>query len=86
MSVGDAGSSTGPVPARFAPILFGALLSGLMTLIISGIATYRNLGLPPDFLARWLVAYVNAWVLAFPTVLVVGPIVRRLVARLTRPT
>lgn len=34
---------------RFAPIVFGFVLSGLMSLIVSGIATVRAVGLPPDF-------------------------------------
>jgi hypothetical protein len=72
------------LPKRFAPILTGFLLSGFMTLIISGIATFRNLGLTEDFVNRWLAAYLNGWVISFPTVLVVAPLVRRLVARLTR--
>lgn len=33
------------MPARFAPVLFGFILSGLMSLLVSGIATFRNAGL-----------------------------------------
>ena len=32
------------VPARFAPVLFGFILSGLMSLIVSGVASWRNTG------------------------------------------
>lgn len=71
------------LPKRFAPILTGFLLSGLMTLIISGVATFRNIGLAEDFVSKWLAAYLNGWVISFPTVLVVAPLVRRLVAMLT---
>jgi hypothetical protein len=71
------------LPKHFAPILTGFLLSGLMTLIISGIATLRNVGLTDDFVGRWLGAYLNGWVISFPTVLVVAPLVRSLVARVT---
>ncbi len=74
------------LPARLAPILFGLLLSGLMSLIVSGIATLRALGLPPDFIAKWLTAWLAAWAIAFPSVLVVAPIVRRIVARVCEPT
>ncbi len=70
------------LPARFAPVLFGLLLSGLMSLIVSGIATLRALGLPADFVVRWLGAWAFAWAVAFPAVLVIAPIVRRIVARL----
>ncbi|MFN3228171.1 MAG: DUF2798 domain-containing protein [Hyphomicrobiales bacterium] len=72
------------IPPRFAPILFGFILSGLMSLLVSGIATWRALGLPPEFVALWMAAWINAWIVAFPAVLVVAPITRRLVAKLVK--
>lgn len=73
------------IPARFAPILFGFILSGLMSAIVSGIATARAVGLPPDFPSLWFWAWLSSWAVAFPAVLVVAPIARRAVARLTAP-
>ena len=32
------------IPKKFAPMLFGAILSGLMSLLVSGIATIRAAG------------------------------------------
>jgi hypothetical protein len=71
------------IPARFAPILFGFILSGLMSCIVSGLSTFRTLGFAPHFLGLWAGNWAASWALAFPTVLVVAPIARRLVARLT---
>lgn len=73
------------LPARFAPVLFGFILSGLMSCVVSGIATLRALGVPPDFLLQWGGAWLFSWAVAFPTVLVMAPFTRRLVARLTHP-
>lgn len=72
------------IAPRFAPVLFGLLLSGLMSLIVSGVATARAIGVPPDFGALWVAAWLPSWSVAFPTVLVVAPLVRRVVGRLTR--
>jgi hypothetical protein len=72
------------LPKRFAPILTGENLSGFMTLVISGIAAFGNVGLTEDFVSKWLAAYLNGWVISFPTVLVVAPLVRKLVAGLTK--
>jgi uncharacterized membrane protein (DUF373 family) len=72
------------LPKQYVPILTGFLLSGLMTLIISVVATFRNVGLTEDFVTKWLAAYVNGWVISFLTVLVVAPLVRKFVAALTR--
>lgn len=69
---------------RFEPYLFGLLLSGLMSLIVSGIATVRGVGLPPDVVGLWLTSWLSSWIVAFPTVLVVAPLVRTLVHRLVR--
>lgn len=70
------------LPARFAPILFGLILSGLMSMIVSGLSTFRALGLVEGFFGIWMANWAVSWGIAFPTVLVVAPITRRLVARL----
>lgn len=67
---------------RFAPILFGLVLSGLMSLLVSGIATIRNAGLADGFVNLWMNAWIPSWLIAFPTVLVVAPLARRLVTSL----
>lgn len=73
------------LPVWSAPILFGALLSGLMSLVVSGVSTLRALGLADMFVASWLSAWLMSWAIAFPAVLVVAPVVRRIVARITAP-
>lgn len=72
------------IPARLAPVLFALILSGLMSCIVSGFSTWRAVGLGPETAALWLSAWLGGWAIAFPTVLVVAPATRRLVARLTR--
>ncbi len=73
------------LPIGLAPVLFGALLSGLMSLVVSGISTLRALGPSPAFVSGWMSAWLMSWAVAFPTVLVVAPMVRRIVAGLTGP-
>lgn len=69
-------------PKKFAPALFGLILSGLMSLLVSGIATYRAAGIAPDFIGIWATSWVTAWLVAFPVVLVVAPLTRRVVGAL----
>lgn len=73
------------IPQRFAPVLFGFILSCLMSCIVSGIATFRLLDLDASFLAAWGTSWMFSWLIAFPTVLVVAPLTRRMVARLVTP-
>jgi hypothetical protein len=72
------------MPARFAPVLFGFVLSALMSFVVSGIATFRNFGLVEDFLGLWIGAWVPSWLIAFPVVLVVAPIARKFVGMLVK--
>jgi hypothetical protein len=72
------------MPARFAPVLFGFVLSALMSFVVSGIATFRNFGLVEDFFGLWFGAWVPSWLIAFPVVLVVAPVARRFVGMLVK--
>ncbi len=72
------------MPARYAPILFGLILSALMSFLVSGIATFRNAGLVDNFFIVWINAWLPSWLIAFPVVLVVAPIARRLVGVLVK--
>lgn len=74
------------VPARFAPVLFGFILSGLMSCMVSGIATLRAIGLAEGVIGEWMSSWGLSWAIAFPVVLVVAPITRRLVALLVKST
>ena len=71
-------------PARFAPILFGLFLSGIMSFIVSGLATWRAISFGGRFMGDWMSAWSFSWPIAFATVLVVAPLVRKFVARLVQ--
>ena len=70
------------IPRRYEQVLFGLMLSGLMSMLVAGISTFLATGLVADFAMLWLRAWMTAWVLAFPAVLVVAPLARRTVQRL----
>ena len=73
------------LPARYAGILMPFLLSIVMTMVVSAVATWRNLGMDADFTTHWLPAWMMSWVIAFPTLLLALPLTRRLVRLLVRP-
>lgn len=73
----------GSIPHRFAPVLFGALLSFIMVSVVSAVVILVNQGIGNDFLARWARSVATTWPIAFPVVLVVAPAVRRIVAYFT---
>ena len=56
-----------------------SVLSVIMTFVVSGISTLRSVGLSPGFAATWMAAWGLSWLVAFPTLLLVLPLVRRIV-------
>jgi hypothetical protein len=71
------------IPKRYAPIAFGAILSAIMVAIISGVVLALSRGPGEGFMAQWLRSFITTWPIAFPTVTLVAPQVRRLVERIT---
>lgn len=68
------------LPARAAAWVMPLLLSVLMTFIVSMISTLRGVGLSPEMPRIWLSAWGLSWLFAFPTLLLVLPLVRKATA------
>lgn len=75
----------GKLPARYAAIVMPLVLSVLMTFVVSAISTLKSLGATEAFLATWPAAWGISWLVAFPTLLAVLPLVRRIVALMVAP-
>lgn len=58
------------------------LLSGFMSLIMSGAISFINLGLADSFISIWFHAWIVAYAIAFPSVLLVFPIARKLAMKI----
>ena len=72
------------IARRYSPLLFALILSGVMTLLVSGLSTFRAVGLVQNLVQLWLGAWLTSWCVAFPLVLVIAPLTRQLVERLVR--
>lgn len=70
------------IPRKLGPVVFGLLLSGLMSFVVSGISTFRAVGWVPDYFGLWTAAWLTAWLVAFPIVMIAAPLVRRLTDQL----
>ena len=69
------------IPARLAPIVVALIVSGGMSFLVSGLATWRAIGMPSDFLGTWITSWLFAWAIAFPALMVLRPIVSKIVMR-----
>lgn len=74
------------IPKKYAPILFSLILSGLMSLLVSGIATFRAAGFVDGVVSMWLSGWLTAWLIAFPAVMVVAPFTHKVVGALVKKT
>ena len=54
-------------------MLSSAIMSLLLAALMTAWVTWLNVGFAPDFLARWVHAYVCAWPAAFVIVMLIGP-------------
>ncbi|MGY6710058.1 MAG: DUF2798 domain-containing protein [Rhizobiaceae bacterium] len=71
------------VPKRFEQAAFGFLLTCFMTFVVAGISTLLAAGIgTPGFVGLWFVAWMSSWAVAFPAILLIGPIVRRILKRI----
>lgn len=72
------------MPPRLAPPLIAILVSGCMSFLVSGVATYRAIGLAQGFFGIWMGSWAVAWAIAFPTLFLTRPIITRWVMKLVR--
>ena len=70
-------------PSQYAPILFSFFLSIFMPCFVSGIATYSAIGLIEGFFETWMISWLRSSIVAFPVILIVAPLTRKLVDKLT---
>ena len=68
------------LPASYAPFVMPLVLSVFMSAIVSAVATVMSVGIGNPFLANWPGAWGMSWLVAFPSLLIVLPLVRRLVS------
>ncbi|MEM1364291.1 MAG: DUF2798 domain-containing protein [Pseudomonadota bacterium] len=59
------------------------MLSLMMSFIVSGISTVRSVGLTDGLFGLWMQNWFASFLVAFPAVLVVAPLARKIVARFT---
>ena len=65
------------LPASYNRFALPLGTSFFMTFLVSGVATWRALGMVEGMLGTWMASWLIAWAIAFPTMFVMMPLVRR---------
>ena len=68
------------IPKKLVPILFGLIVSGLMSFVVSGVSTYSSVG--HVMMDLWMNNWMKSWAVAFPTILIVAPMVRGMLGKM----
>ena len=63
-------------------IIFPVLMGGIITLFLTALVTVVNVGVPADFLGRWMKSWALAWPVAAVIAYVSMPFVRGVSERL----
>lgn len=72
------------LPPKAAPVAYGFLLSGFMTFLVSGIATVNAIGWGEESVHKWMTAWGESFIVAFPIVLVVAPSVHWIINQMVK--
>lgn len=68
------------IPKKYTPYVFSFFMALLMSCIMSLVISIFNVGLAENILSIWLKAWGFAFIVAFPIVTFISPIVRKLVS------
>jgi 3'-phosphoadenosine 5'-phosphosulfate sulfotransferase (PAPS reductase)/FAD synthetase len=72
------------ISPRIINILSMGLMVLLMTLFVVFVTTIFNYGFSSDFFIRWMKGWGLSFIIAFPTVLVIMPFIRKIVSKLAQ--
>ncbi|MGI5307926.1 DUF2798 domain-containing protein [Rheinheimera sp. WS51] len=72
------------ISAKHHKLVFSFFMSLLMSCIMSFVISVFNVGLVSNIIAIWLQAWSFAFIVAFPTIIIVSPVVHKLVALVLR--
>lgn len=74
------------IPARYATVVMPFFLSVLMSCLVSGISTLNSVGFDSSVFVLWPRAWLVSWLIAFPSLLLVLPFVKKLTAAVVAST
>ena len=66
--------------AKYTSAAFSFFMALLMSCVMSMVITLTNLGVVEGLFVIWLKAWGSAFIVSFPTIVMISPLVKRLVA------
>lgn len=72
------------IPAKYEVRVFQFILTGLMTLFVSGAVTLINLGISGFEFSMWMKAWAPTWPVAFCVIIFAAPIATKMAKALVK--
>ena len=72
------------ISQRSANLVFATLTAVFMSFLMSLVITFINLGLIDGFVLKWLKAWGYGFIVGYPVMLIVLPIVRKIINKLAK--
>ena len=72
------------IPAKYEQRVFQFLLTGIMTLFVSGAVTFLNLGAEGFKFSIWMKAWAPTWPIAFCVIIFAAPIAQQLAKKIIK--
>lgn len=69
------------LPKNSFHLIFSLVMGAIMVFLMTGVITLANIGMPADFVARWMHSFLIAYPIAVPIIYFFAPIARRITAR-----
>ena len=70
------------IPVKYGQLTFIFYIPICMSFVVLGVLVHNTTGLTDIFMGLWMTAWLKSWVIAFPSLLVFVPLVRRFVDKL----
>lgn len=70
------------LPAKRFHLVFSLVMGAMMISLMTFVITLVNVGWVPDFVGRWVRAFLIAYVVGVPVIYFLAPFARRMTARL----
>ena len=70
------------IPAKYGQVTFIFFVSICMSFVVSGVSVLNTAGFVDAVFASWMTAWLKSWIIAFPNLLIIAPLVRRFVDKL----
>ena len=67
------------IPAKYGQFTFIFFVSICMSCVVSGVSVLNTAGFVDALFGLWMNAWFKSWIVAFPSLLIIAPLVRRFV-------